>query len=100
MPTANPSTVSKIQQLQAEIEELRQRATRELKEKRVELEQQLVEVDAEIRKLTGKSLPSLAPQRRREPTGRSVPLQGLKDLLAAAPDKTLNLRKEGLEVRN
>jgi hypothetical protein len=95
-------TLFKVQQLQAEIEELKSRAIQELKEKRVQLEQELIDVDAQIRKLTGKSLSDGAPQRTRrsEPSGRSVPLQELKDLLAAAPDKTLNLRKAGLEVRN
>jgi DNA repair exonuclease SbcCD ATPase subunit len=99
MPTVTPAQ-SKIAELQAEIEELKQRAIRELKEKRVELEQELVEVDAEIRKLTGRSLSDPAPRRREGPAGRSVPLQELKELLAAAPDKTLNLRKAGLEARN
>ena len=41
-----------------------------------------MEVDAELRRLTGKNLED-RPQRRREPSGRSVSLQELKDLLAA-----------------
>jgi transposase len=96
------ASADRIAQLQAEIEILKANAIRELKEKRVQLEQELVDVDAQIRKLTGKSLSNPAPQRMRrtEPAGRSVPLQELKELLAAAPEKTLNLRKAGLEVRN
>jgi hypothetical protein len=36
----------------------------------------------------------------REETGRSIPLTELKEMLAAAPDKTLNIRKEGLQLAN
>ncbi len=34
------------------------------------------------------------------PPARSIPLQELKELLAKAPDKTLNVRREGLELQN
>src|SRR4051812_38952394 len=97
MPTL--TTVHKIKELQAEIEQLKQTAVLDLRERRVAIEQEIVAVDAEIRKLTGKSFDD-RPQRRPGPAGRSVSLQELKELLAAAPDKTLNLRKAGLEVRN
>ena len=55
MPTLT-SSQSRIADLQAQIELLRDTATKELKEKRVALLQELHLVDAEIARLTGKSL--------------------------------------------
>ena len=59
-------------------------------------------MDAEIAKLTGKPVEE---KRARSATsaspGRNIPLQQLKEeLAAAAPNKTLNVRKANLELRN
>jgi hypothetical protein len=96
MPTTTTAQ-SKIAELQAQIELLKDTATKELREKRVALAQELHVVDAELARLTGK-----APEKgtRRKPTGgRSISLEELKGLLAAAPGKTLNVRKEGFNPR-
>ncbi len=91
----------RIATLQAEIEQLKQTALLDLREKRVAIAQELHEVDAELARLTGKSFEDKAARRRRgAPSGRSVSLAELKDLLFAAPEKTLDLRKAGLEVKN
>jgi hypothetical protein len=97
------SSLDRIASLTAEIESLKQSAISELMEKRNSLSQQLAEVDAELAELTGKSP---EPKKRGRRAGsssapaKSLPLQELKDLLASAPEKTLNIRKEGLELQN
>jgi hypothetical protein len=91
---------SRIADLQAEIEMLKQTALLDLREKRVALAQQLHEVDSELARLTGKTLEKRTRGPGKAPVGRSIALQDLKELLAAAPEKTLNLRNAGLEVRN
>lgn len=99
--TANTKSIDRIAQLKAEIAKLEQGALQELMEKRNTLSHELATVDAEIAKLTGKpvaakrtvtSAPKVA--------GKSLPLQELKELLAKAPEKTLNIRKEGLDTAN
>jgi hypothetical protein len=96
MPTTTTAQ-SKIQQLQQQIAILKDTATKELREKRVQLAQELHVVDAQIARLTGKPLEE--KYRTRRPTGRILTLQELKDLLAAAPGKMLSLRKEGIEAK-
>jgi hypothetical protein len=70
-------------------------------DRRNSLTHELATVDAEIAKLTGKAVQE-KKGRSAQPktTAKSLPLQELKELLAEAPDKTLNIRKEGLELRN
>ncbi len=70
-------------------------------ERRNNLSRELATVDAELAKLTGAPVEG-KKTRSTAPTspGKNVPLQELKALLAEAPDKTLNVRKEGLELRN
>ena len=70
-------------------------------ERRNALSHQLATVDAEIAKLTGKTVQtkttrSTAPKA----AGKSPSLQELKEMLATAPEKTLGIRKEGLDVKN
>jgi len=98
----NPSSsLDRINQLKAEIAQLEQTAISELMEKRNGLSQQLAEVDAEIARLSGK--PVEGKKTRSTPsnaTGKSPSLQELKELLAASPEKTLNIRREGYDLRN
>lgn len=99
MPTTN--SLDRIQQLKAEIANLEQLAIQELMDRRNVLTHELATVDAEIAKLTGKPVQE-KKTRSAQPkvAGKSLPLQELKELLAAAPGKTVNIRKEGLELRN
>lgn len=107
MPTASP--LQEISKLQQQIEALKEAAINELRARRTELESELKSVEDQIEQLTGK------PARVRRPRGTSAPaagassevregkkpdLQELKELLAAAPNKTISLRKEGYDVRN
>ncbi len=94
------TSLDRIAALNAEIESLKQSAVSELMEKRNSLTQQLAAVDAELAEITGKPQEPKTRGRRPGPSGRSIPLSELKELLAAAPEKTLNIRKEGLEARN
>ena len=97
------SSLDRIAALSAEIESLKRSALTELMEKRNSLSQQLAQVDQEIAELTGK--PPEAKKRGRRPgtvsaPARNLPLQELKELLAQAPDKTLNIRKDNLDLAN
>ena len=98
MPT---SALDRILQLKSEIATLEQAAVQELMDRRNSLTHELASVDAEIAKLTGKSSSERKPRSSQPKTvGKSLPLQELKELLAAAPGKTVNIRKDGLELRN
>ena len=99
MPTPT-SALSRIADLQKQIETLKETAIRDLKEKRVELAQQIHEVDAELASLTGKSQEPKGKFTRSRIVGRTPSFQELKDLLSAIPDRTLNLRREGLDVKH
>jgi hypothetical protein len=70
-----------------------------LRDKRADLQRELAAVDAQIAELTGTPVEKQAKVAR-ELTGRSIPLSELKALLAAAPDKTISIRKEGLQLAN
>jgi hypothetical protein len=102
-PSNMPTTTSldRISQLKAEIASLEQAALQELMERRNALSREMAAVDAELAKLTGKPVEGKKTRSNATPsTGRNIPLQELKELLAAAPDKTVNIRKENLELRN
>jgi hypothetical protein len=99
MPT--PSSLDRINQLKAEIASLEKAALQELIERRTSLSRELAAVDAEIAKLNGKPIEGKRPRSTSSSSpARNLPLQELKELLAAAPQKTLNIRKENLELRN
>lgn len=98
-----PTSLDRIAALTAEIEALKKSAITELMERRNSLGQQLAAVDQEIAELTGRAP---EPKRRGRKPGsvsapsRSLPLQELKELLAAAPNKTANIRKDNLDLAN
>jgi predicted nucleic acid-binding Zn-ribbon protein len=97
----NTSSLDRIQQLKTEIANLEQAAIQELMDRRNTLTHELATIDAEIAKLTGKPVQEKKARSTQPKTpGKSLPLQELKELLAEAPAKTLNIRKEGLELRN
>ena len=102
MPKISTNSLDRIAALRAEIETLQQTAVSELMERRNSLSQQLAEVDAELSAITGKSAEPKKRGRRNTPSvpARSLPLQELKELLATAPDKTLNIRKDNLDLQN
>jgi hypothetical protein len=56
-------------------------------------------VDADIAKLTGKAVEGKKPRAPASP-GRNIPLAQLKEELAAAPNKTLSIRKANLDLGN
>jgi hypothetical protein len=97
MPTATTTVRAKIQELQQQIAVLKDTVTKELRERRVALAQELHVLDAELARLTGR--PFEERYRTRRPTGRIVTLSELKGLLAAAPGRTLNVRKAGIDPK-
>jgi DNA repair exonuclease SbcCD ATPase subunit len=98
---ATTSSLERINQLKAEIASLEQAAIQELMERRNNLSREMATVDAELAKLTGKPVEGKKPRAAgSSANGRNIPLQELKEELAAAPNKTLNIRKANLELRN
>jgi hypothetical protein len=91
---------AQIEKLQKEIAALQVEGAKSLRARREALVQELAQVDARIAELTGVAPQSGQPKAAKALTGKSIPLQELKALLAAAPDKTLSIRKEGLQLEN
>jgi len=103
-----------IAKLQQQIGQLKDLAVTELQARRLQLQNELKTVDADIEHLTGKParapwgsrsraprIPGVPPRpRSNAPEGKKPDLQDLKALLAEAPGKTISLRKEGYDVRN
>jgi hypothetical protein len=93
------SSLVRLQQLEAEISKLRQAAIQELMDHRNALSRELAKIDDDIAKLGGKAAEG-KKVRITASSGRNVPLVELKQELAAAPNKTLDIRKAKLELRN
>jgi hypothetical protein len=89
----------RIDQLKTQLASLEKAAVQELIDRRKNIVLELATVDAQIAKLTGKPVKEKIP-RTPASHGRNISLQQLKDELAAAPNKTLNIRKANLELRN
>jgi len=96
--TTNQSASARIEELKALLAKAQNDAVQELRDRRNTLAKELAEVDAQIAALTGEAVEK--PARKVKSVGKSIPLQELKELLATSPDKTLSIRKEGLELRN
>jgi len=95
------TSLKKLQELQAQIAQLREDAAEELRDRRSSLLKELQTIDAELAELTGKTVQDGEKKRRSRGSagaGKSLPLDELKELLANAPDKTLSIRKEGLDL--
>lgn len=98
--TNDLNSLKRIEELKAQIAKLEADALRELREKRDALVTELKSIDAQIAAFTGgPAEPKTRKRAEREPA-RSVPLQELKEMLTNAPDKTLSIRKENLDLRN
>lgn len=101
----NLSSIERISELKAQIATLEQGAIRELMERRSTLSAELATVDAEIARLTGKPVEakntrSATAKPVTKTAGKSPSLQELKEILAAAPDKTIGIRSGGYDLRN
>lgn len=103
----NLSATQQIEKLKAEYEtaiiKLKNDALAELETKRAAAAETLKGIEAEIAELSGK------PARKARKagggakpagTGKKPSLQELKALLAAAPGKSVGIRKEGLDLAN
>jgi len=95
------TSLDRIAELKAQIATLEKNALQELIDKRNTLSRELAAVDAEIAQLSGK--PAEGKKARAvaaKPALKSPSLQELKELLAAAPGKTIGVRKEGYDLQN
>ena len=98
---SNTTSLDRITELKAQIAALEKNALQELMEKRNTLSHELAAVDAEIARLTGQPVEG----RKTRVTAprvvlQSPSLQALKELLTAAPGKTIGIRKEGYDLQN
>lgn len=95
------SSIERIADLKAQIASLEQGAIQELMEKRNGLSAELAAVDAEIARITGKPVEGKKARAiTAKAPGKSPSLQELKEIIAAAPEKTLNIRGGGYDLRN
>lgn len=98
--TNKTNTQQKIKELQDQIAALQDEEVQGLRERRNTLANELVALDAEIARITGKGPERKGRGAERKHVGKSVPLQELKELIAQSPNKTLSIRKEGLDLAN
>jgi ABC-type phosphate transport system auxiliary subunit len=98
--TTDLSALKRIEELKTQIAKLEADAIRELRLKREALQAELQSVDAQLEALTGSQPETKSRKRAERGPARSLPLQELKDLLTNAPEKTVNIRKENLDLRN
>jgi len=94
------TTVDRIADLKAQIAALEKNALQELMEKRNTLSHELASVDAEIARLSGKPAEAKKARVSASKTLKSPSLQSLKEILAAAPGKTISIRSEGYDLKN
>ena len=94
------SSLDRITDLKAQIATLEKNALQELMDKRNSLSRELAIVDAEVAKLTGKPVESKKSRATVSKALKNPSLQELKEILAAAPDKTIGIRKEGYDLQN
>jgi hypothetical protein len=98
--TNDLNPIKRIEELKAQIAELEAGALKELHQKREALLAELQSVDAQIAAFTVAPAESKSRKRAEREPAKSLPLQELKELLTNAPDKTLSIRKENLDLRN
>ena len=94
------TSLDRITDLKAQIAALEKNALQELMDKRNNLSHELATVDAEIARLTGKPFEGKKPRATASKALKSPSLQELKEILAAAPAKTIGIRKEGYDLPN
>ena len=92
--------LSSIADLKAQIATLEQGAIKELQEKRNALVAELASVDAELARLTGKPVEGKKTRSAPKPALKSPSLQELKEIIAAAPEKTLSIRGGCFDLQN
>ena len=98
--SASVTALAQIEKLQQEIAALKVQALQELRARRAAILQDLTTVDAQLAALTGVAAEKKEASAPAGLSGKSIPLQELKVLLAAAPEKTISIRKAGLQLAN
>jgi uncharacterized protein YdcH (DUF465 family) len=93
------SPLERIQQLQKEIADLQEQAVTELRNKRAALLDEVASIDSELARLMGKNVEKKPGKRQgKGGSGKVLTADELKEMLSSAPGKTLNVRKEGLDL--
>ena len=94
------SSLERITDLKAQIAALEKNAIQELTDQRNRLSRELAAVDAEIAHLTGKPVEGKKPRATSSKALKNPSLQELKEILAATPNKTIGIRKDGYDLQN
>jgi hypothetical protein len=94
------TSLTRIEDLKAQIATLEKNALQELMDKRNTLTHELATVDAEIAKLTGKPVEGKKARAGSSKVLKSPSLQELKEILSTAPGKTIGIRAEGYDLKN
>lgn len=90
-----------LDELIAELAHLQESVVRQLLDRRARLSQELASVDAELAELEEKPAPAKKqPAKTPAQEGRKPTLPELTAELEAAPEHTLNIRKEHLDVKH
>jgi hypothetical protein len=97
--TNDINSLKRIEELKAQIAKLEADALHELRAKRDALVEELKSVDAQIAAFTGAPVQTKTRKRAERGPARSVSLQELKEMLLKAPDKTVSIRKENLDLK-
>lgn len=94
------SALHRIQELKEQIAKLEGDALRELRQRRDALAKEIASVDAELAKLSGEAAPAKkGPRKAKAQTpSQTTTLPELQQLLEAAPDKTVSIRKTNLDL--
>ncbi|HEY2342657.1 MAG TPA: hypothetical protein VGH90_06495 [Chthoniobacteraceae bacterium] len=96
--STNP--LEEISKLQAQIAQLKDVALQELKMRKTTLETEISSIDREVEKISGRPAGRRGVKLFDTPARRSVTFHELRDLLLAEPDRTLSVRKAGLDSTN
>jgi len=94
------TTLDRIADLKAQIEVIEKNALQEIMDKRKVLTLEIAALDAEIGRLTGKPAEWKRARATSTKALKSPSLQSLKEILAAAPGKTISIRSEGYDLKN
>lgn len=95
-----PPAIEEIAKLQAQIQQLKGDALKELQNRKSSIEEELEAIEAELLNLTGKADGRRGKRGLDTPAKRSLTYAELREMLAAAPERTLNIRKQNLDLLN
>jgi hypothetical protein len=91
--------VKLYQEALAKAEQLKSQAIQFLKNRKIEIEKEVADLNEKIAEMTGEQ--PAEPKKERAPriAGKQISFRLLADLLKDRPDRTINIRKEGYDSK-